>query len=121
LIRIEGKLAELEQRLGEIKTSRALDDQRVADLRRDLDQLKQEVQTSSQALHEVLALLRRLATITPGPEPMQIPDQPQGMDRGFESRPGIIVGPGQLPNGGRMGGPAHNHGPRSTLRPPGAR
>jgi hypothetical protein len=73
LNRIEAKLGELEQRLGESRTSEDLADQRVGQLRRDLDQLKQEVQTSSRAgrqemkdlsraVRELLLLVRRLAT-----------------------------------------------------------
>jgi hypothetical protein len=117
LNRIEGKLVELEQRLGESRTSQALDDQRIADFRRDLDQLKQEVQTSSRAVHEVLVLLRRLARMTQTQEPLQFPTQPQGMDPRFGGGPGMMFRPGQLPNEGQM----HNQGPSSTFRSPGAK
>ena len=120
LNRIEGKLGELERRLGESRTSEDLADQRVAQLRRDLDQLKQEVQTSSRAgrqemqdlsraVGELLLLVRRLATHPQGQEPMQIPVPPQGQDMGFGRGPAIRLGPGQIPNQGQMPGQEHDH------------
>ncbi len=121
LNRIERKLGELEQRLGESRTSQDLADQQVADLRRDLDQLKQEVQTSSRAVREVLLLVRRLATRIQGQQPMQVPVAPQGTDPGFGRGPGILFGPGLIPNQGQMPGLEHNDGPYPTFRPPRAR
>jgi hypothetical protein len=120
LNRIEVKLVELEQRLGESRTSEDVADQRVAQLRRDLDQLKQEVQTSSRAgrqemqdlsraVRELLLLVRWLATHPQGQEPMQTPVPPQGQDMGFGRGPPIRLGPGQIPNQGQMPGQALNH------------
>ena len=121
LNRIERKLGELEQRLGEGRTSQDLADQRVDDLRRDLDQLKLEVQTSSRAVREVLLLVRRLATRTQEPPPMQVPVPPQGTDPGFGRGPGILFGPGPIPKQGQMPGLEHNGGPNPTFRPPRAK
>ena len=121
LNRIERKLGELEQRLGEGRTRQDLADQRVAELRRDLDQLKQEIQTSSQAVREVLLLVRRLATRTQGQQPMQVPVPPQGTDTGFGRGPGLLFGPGLIPNQGQMPRLEHNDGPYPTFRPPRAK
>ena len=112
LARIEARLGELGQRLGEGQSRQDQDDQQLAQLRRDLDRLRQEVEsavrTSKQenqglsiTVREILELLRRLMLHSRMTEPMQvpmpIPGLPQGHEPGLGQRPGMILGPGQVP------------------------
>ena len=84
LARIEARLGEFGQRLGETQPRLDQDDQQVAQLRRDLDGLRQEVkiavraskqesQELSMAVREILQLLRRLTMQSRATEPMQVP------------------------------------------------
>jgi hypothetical protein len=117
LARIEARLGELGQRLGEGQPRQDQDDQRVAQLRGDLDRLRQEVEMAgraskqesqelSVAVREILHLLRRLAMHSRVPEPMPvpvpIPVPPQGPEPGVGQGPGMIAGPGQVPGQARM-------------------
>ncbi len=103
LARIEARLGELGQRLGEGQPRQDQDDPQLAQLRRDLDRLRQEVESAvraskqesqelSVAVREILELLRRLAMRSRAMEPMQvpvpIPVPPQGHEPGTWPRPG---------------------------------
>jgi hypothetical protein len=118
LARIEARLGELGQRLEEAQAGRDQDEQRAAQLRRDLDRLRQEVELAvrasrqeSQALgaaiREILQRLRRQAS-QPGPMemmpvPMPIPVSPSGREPGVGQVPGMIPvpGPDQAPGPAR--------------------
>jgi hypothetical protein len=112
LARIEARLGELGQRLGEGQPRQDQDDQRVAQLRRDLDRLRQEVEIAvrsskqesqelSVAVREILELLRRLT--------IPIPVPPQGHEPGVGQGPGMISGPGQVPGQAQMPGQDHSY------------
>ena len=124
LARIEARLGELGQRLEEGRAGRDQDDQRVAEVRRDLDRLRQEVgmagrasrqevQELGAAVREILQLLRRLAsqsgTMETMPVPVPLPVSPQGQG------PRVGQGPGMIPEPG----PAQLPGPVHTQRAPG--
>jgi hypothetical protein len=119
LARIEARLGELGQRLGEGQPRQDPDDQQVAQVRRDLDRLRQEVESAvraskqesqqlSAAVREILELLRRLTMRSRATEPMQvplpIPFPPQGHEPGVGQGPGMISGPGQVPGQAQMPG-----------------
>jgi hypothetical protein len=119
LARIEARLGELGQRLGEGQPRLDQDDQQVAQLRRDLDGLRQEVkiavrgskqesQELSVAVREILQLLRRLTMHSRTTEPMQfpvpIPFQPHGHEPGVGQGTGMISGPSQVPGQSQMPG-----------------
>ncbi len=110
LARIEARLGELGQRLEEVQTGRDPDDQRVAQVRRDLDRLRQEVEMAGRAsrqegqelgaaVREILQLLRRLAvqsgSMETMPVPVPIPVLPPGHEPGVGQGPGLIPGSGQ--------------------------
>jgi hypothetical protein len=118
LARIEATLGEIGQRLEEGQAGRDQDDQRIAQLRRDLDRLRQEVEMAGRAsrqerqelggaVREILQLLRRLASQSGPMEPMQvpvpIPVSPQGHEAGVGQGPGMMPEPGQA----QMPGTAH--------------
>jgi hypothetical protein len=112
LARIEAGLGELGQRLEQ--AGRAQDDPRIAEVRRDLDRLRREVETAGRAsrqegqemgtaVREILELLRRL-TSQPGtmetmPVPVPIPVSPPGHQPMVGHEPGTIPGhgPAQMP------------------------
>jgi hypothetical protein len=125
LARIEARLGELEQQLGDRQPRQDQDDQQVAQLRRDLDRLrqeaeiavrasKQESQRLSMAVGEILTLLRFLTMHSRGTEPMQvpvpIPVPPLGQEPGVGQGPGMMPGPGQVPGQAQMPGHAQNPG-----------
>jgi hypothetical protein len=109
LARIEARLGELGQRLEGAEAGRGQDDQRVAQVRRDLDRFMQEVEMAGRAsrqegqelgaaVREILQLLRRLSSL-PGPMetlpvPVPIPVSPPGHEPGVGQGPGMIPGPG---------------------------
>jgi hypothetical protein len=124
LARLETRLDEIGQRLGEGTPSADRADPQLTQLRSDLDRLKQEVESASRAgkqemqeltlaVREVLHLLRRLAMRSRVPEPLPVPVPipvlPQGRSRGAERGPGLIPGPVQGPNPGQIQGQAHSH------------
>ena len=124
LARIEARLGELGQRLEAGQAGRDQDDQRVAEVRRDLDRLRQEAGTAgrasrqegqelAQAVREILQLLRRLAsqsgTMETMPVPVTLPVLPPGHGPRVGQGPGMIPEPGP----GQLQGPAH------MQRPPG--
>jgi hypothetical protein len=109
LARIEATLGELGQRLEAVQGGRDQDDQRVAQVRRDLDRLRQEVEMAGRAsrqevqelgaaVREILQLLRRLASqperMEMIPVPVPIPVSPSGPMPGVGQGPGMIPGPG---------------------------
>jgi hypothetical protein len=117
LARIESQLGELGQRLGDGRPRPDQDDPQVAQLRGDLDRLKQEVEIAgrasqqesqelSVAVREILHLLRRLAmhsrATEPIPVPVPIPVPAQGHEPGVGQGPGMITGPGQGPGQAQM-------------------
>jgi hypothetical protein len=124
LARIEARLGELGQRLEEAQAGRAQDDQRVAQVRRDLDQLRQEVETAVRAsrqegqelgaaIREILQLLRRLASKSgpmgamPVPVPVPVPVSPPGHGPGAGQGQGMILGPGAMPGAAQVPGAAY--------------
>jgi hypothetical protein len=122
LARIEARLGELEQQLGQGQPKQDQDDQQVAQLRRELDRLRQEVEIAvrankqesqklSVAIREILDLLRRLLMNSRATEPMQgpvpIPVAPQGHEPGVGQGPGMMSGPGQVQ--GQMPGQDHSY------------
>ena len=124
LARIEARLGELGQRLGEGQPRQDPDDPRVAQLGRDLDRLRQEMEIAgraskqesqelSVAVREILHLLRHLAMHSRAPEPMPvpvpIPVPPQGHEPGMGQGPGMIPGPGPVPGPAQMPGQGHSH------------
>ena len=126
LARIEARLGELGQRLGEGQPRLDQDDQQVAQLRRDLDGLRQEVEIAvraskqesqelSAAVREILQLLRRLTMQSRATQPMQvpvpIPVPPQGHEPGVGQGTGMISGPAQVPGQAQMPGQDHPIGP----------
>jgi hypothetical protein len=119
LARIEARLGELEQQLGQGQPMRDQDDQQVAQLRRDLDRLSQEVEIAvrtrkqesqklSTAVREILELLRRLTMNSGAMAPMQVPGPipipPQGQHPGVGQGPGMMPGPEQVPGQAQMPG-----------------
>lgn len=122
LARIEAQLGELGQRLEGVQAGRGQDDERVAQIRRDLDRLRQEVETAGRvsrqegqqrgaAIREILELLRRLAsqpgTMVPVPVPVPVPISPPGHQLGGGQGQGMILGPGAVPGQGQLPGQAH--------------
>jgi hypothetical protein len=114
LARIEARLGELGQRLEDGQARRDQDDPRVAQIRRDLDRLRQEVELAGRAsrqegqalgaaVREILQLLRRLASqlgpMEMMPVPVPIPVSPSGREPGVGQVPGMIPvpGPDQVP------------------------
>jgi hypothetical protein len=125
LARIEARLGELDQRLEAVQAGRGQDDERVAQVRRDLDRLRQEVETAGRAsrqegrelgaaIREVLQLLRRLASqpasIETIPVPVPIPVSPPG------PMPGVGQGPGMIPGSGRPQVPEMPYSQRASGR-----
>jgi hypothetical protein len=125
LARLEARLGELGQRIGEGQPRQVEDDQQVAQLRRDLDRLRQEVESAgraskqeseglSLAVGEILDLLRRLTMRLRATEPMQLPAPmpvlPQGHEAGFGQGPGMMHGPGQVPGQAQLPGQDHSYG-----------
>jgi hypothetical protein len=119
LARIEARLGELGQRLEEAQAGRAQDDQRVAQVRHDLDRLRQEVEMAGRAsrqegqelgaaVREILRLLRRLAsqsgTMGTMPVPVPIPVLPPGHEPGVGQDPGMIPGQGLVPSPAQVPG-----------------
>ncbi len=119
LARIEARLGEFGQRLGEGQPRMDQDDQQVAQLRLDLDGLRQEVkiavraskqesQELGMAVREILQLLRRLTMQSRAAEPMQvpvpIPFAPNGHGPGVGQGPGMISGPAPVPGQAQMPG-----------------
>ena len=134
LARIEARLAELGRRLEEAAPRQPQGDPRIDQLRRDVEQLgqqaevrarlsRQEFQSLSMVLQEVLQALTRLALTSRGSEPMQVPVPvpvfPQGHTPGLGQGPGMLPGPGQgqTPGQGPSGiDPGHDNrgrGPRN--------
>jgi hypothetical protein len=124
LARIEARLGELGQRLGEKQPGQDPNDPRVAQLAQDLDRLRQEIETAgrtskqqsqelSVAVREIVHLLRRLAMHSRAPEPMQvpvpIPFTPQGHEPGMGQAPGMVPGPGQVPGPAQMPSQGQSH------------
>jgi hypothetical protein len=120
LARIEARLGELGQRVGEGQPRQDPDDPRVAQLARDLDRLRQEMEIAgraskqesqelSLAVREILHILRRLAMHSRAPEPMPVPVPtpfpPQGHEPGMGQGPGMTPRPGPVPGPGQMPGP----------------
>jgi hypothetical protein len=125
LARIEARLGELGQRLGEAQPRQDQDDQQLAQVRRDLDRLRQEVESAvrtskqesqglSVTVREILELLRRLMMHSRMTDPMQvpmpIPGLPQGREPGLGQWPGKIPGPGQVPGQAQMPDQDHSNG-----------
>jgi hypothetical protein len=123
LARIEARLGELGQRLEGARAGREQDDQRVAQVRRDLDRLRQEVEMAGRAsrqegqelgaaVREILQLLRRLASqsgpIETMPVPVPIPVAPPGQEPGVGQGPGLIPGAVPVPGPAQVPGPAHS-------------
>jgi hypothetical protein len=119
LARIEARFGELEQKLGEGQPRPDQGDQQVAQLRGDLDRLrqdmeiavrasKQESQKLSVAVREILELLRSLTINSRATAPMQVPEQipfpPHGHESGVGPGPGMMSGPGQVPGQAQMPG-----------------
>jgi hypothetical protein len=134
LARIEARLAELGRRLEEVAPRQSQGDPSVDQLRRDVEQLgqqaevrarlsRQEFQSLSMVLQEVLQALTRLALTSRGSEPMQVPVPvpvfPEGHTPGLGQGPGMLPGPGQgqTPGQGPSGiDPGHDNrgrGPRN--------
>jgi len=124
LARIEARLGELGLRLGEGQPRQDPDDPRVAQLGRDLDRLRQEMEIAgraskqesqelSVAVREILHLLRRLAMHSRAPEPMPVrvpnPFPPQGREPGMGQGPGMTPGPGSVPGPAQMPGQGQSH------------
>jgi hypothetical protein len=124
LARIEARLGELGQRIGEGQPSPDPGDQRVAQLGRDLTRLRQEVELAARssrqesqelsgAVREILHLLRRLALQAREPEPMPvpvpIPVPSQGHEPGAGPGPSLIPGPGQVSGPAQMPGQNYPH------------
>ena len=124
LARIEARLGELGQRLGEGQPRLNQDDQQVAQLRRDLDGLTQEVkiavqaskqgsQELSAAVREILQLLRRLMMQSRAMQPMQvpvpIPVPPHGQGPGVNQENGMISGPAKVQGQAQMPGLDHSY------------
>ena len=124
LARIEARLGELGQRLEEGQAGRDQDDPRVAQIRRDLDRLRQEVELAVRAsrqegqqlgaaVREILQLLRRLASrsrlMEMMPVPVPIPVSPSGYE------PRVGQGLDMIP----VPGPAQVPGPAATQPAPG--
>jgi hypothetical protein len=123
LARIEARLGQLGRQLEEGLAGRDQDDQRVAQLRRDLDRLRQEVEMAGRAsrqegqalgaaIREILRLLRRLAW-QPGPMemmpvPVPMPVSPSGREPAVGQVPGMIPVPGPVPGPDQAPGPAHS-------------
>jgi hypothetical protein len=115
LARIEARLGELGQRLEEAQAGRAQDDERVAQVRRDLDRLRQEVETAGRAsrqegqelgaaVREILQFLRRLASQSGPMGTMPIPVLPPGHESGVGQNPGMIRGQGLVPSPAQVPG-----------------
>jgi hypothetical protein len=124
LARIEARLGELGQTLGQGQARLDQDDQQVAQLRRDLDGLKQAMnvavqankqgsQELSAAVREILQLLRRLTLQSQTMQPMQVPVpmpfQPHGHEPGVGQGPGMISSPPQVPGQSQLPGQDQSH------------
>jgi hypothetical protein len=119
LARIEARLGELGQRLEQGQARRDQDDQRGAEIQRDLDRLRQQVEMTGRArrqegqelgttVHEMLQLLRRLASQS-GPMqmmPVPVPVPPSTHEQGVGQGPGMIPVPGPAPNPAQVPGTA---------------
>jgi hypothetical protein len=124
LARIEARLGELGQRLGNGQSRQDQDNQSVAQLQRDLDRLRQDVEVSvrtskqesqelSVAVREIRELLRRLTIRSLATEPMQvpvlIPVPLQGHELGVGQNPNMISRPRQVPGQGQMPDQDHSN------------
>ena len=102
---------------------------RVAELGRDLDRLRQEVELAARAsqqesqglgvaVREILSLLRRLAMQSRAAESMQVPVPfpvpSQGREPGAGQGPSLLPGPGQMPGPAQM--PGRNRSPMAPGR-----
>jgi hypothetical protein len=122
LARIEARLGELGQRLEEGQAGRDQDGERSAQIRRDLDRLRQEVELAVRAsrqgdqelgaaVREILQLLRRLASqsgpmeMMPGSVP--IPVSPPGHEPRGGPDPGMFPMPDPVPSPAQVPGGAH--------------
>jgi hypothetical protein len=123
LARIEARLGELGQRLGDGQSRQNQDNQAVALVQRDLDRLRQDAEVSARtskqesqelsvAVREIRELVRRLSTRSRAMEPVQVPVPilvpPQGHELGIGQSPNMISRPGQLPGQGQMPGQDHS-------------
>jgi hypothetical protein len=110
LARIEARLTEVGDRLSEAQSGQNQSDPMIAELRRDIDQLRKEIETTAQTnrqenqelrmvVQEVLQLLRRLSIGPWGPGPMQVPfpEQLQEHQRRGGQRQGVLPGGELLP------------------------
>ena len=124
LARIEARLGEFGQQLGDGRPTQDQDAPQVDQLRQDLDRLRQEVelavraskqesQATSVAVREILELLRRLTmrlrTTDPMQVPLPIPVVPQGHEPGVGQLPGMAPGPEQVPGQAQMPGQDHSY------------
>jgi hypothetical protein len=137
LARIEARLAELGRRLDEVAPRQPQGDPTVDQLRRDVEQLgqqaeararlsRQEFQSLSVVLQEVLQALTRLALTSRGSEPMQVPVPvpvfPEGHTPGLGQVPGMLPGQGQTPGQGPSGmDPGHDNRGRDPRNHPDGR
>jgi hypothetical protein len=122
LARIEARLSELGQRLEEGQAGRDQDDRRDGQIRRDLDRLRQEMETAVRAsrqegqelgaaVREILRLLRHLASRS-GPRemmpvPVPIPVWPSGHEPRVGQGPDLLPVPGPVPSPAQVPGPTH--------------
>jgi hypothetical protein len=119
---IEVRLRELGQRLEEGQAGRDRDGQGVAQVRRDLDRLRQEVELAVRAsrqegqelgaaVREILRLLRRRASqsgpMEMMPVPAPIPVAPSGPEPRVGPGPGMSPVPGSVPSPAQVPGTAH--------------
>jgi hypothetical protein len=122
LARIEARLGELGQRLEGARAGGEPDDEWVAQVRRDLDQLGQEVKMAHRAsrqegqelgaaIREILQLLRHLASqprpIETIPVPVPVPVSPPGRQPGVGQGSGMIPGMDTVPGQGQLPGQAN--------------
>ncbi len=117
LARIEARLGDLEERLGEARSSQTQTqtDPMITELRTDVDRLRRDMENRAQSssqqslemkmvLQEVLQLLRRLASgpWVPGPMQVPVPQLLQEHQRHGVPEQGMMPGAEQLPGQGQM-------------------
>ena len=115
LARIEARLGEVGERLRETQSSQNQSDPRIDELRRDVERLRNEMETRAQSstqeshqlsmvAQEVLQLLRQLAMGPWGPGAMQVPmpEQLQEHQRRAGQGPGLMPGAVPVPGQGPM-------------------
>jgi hypothetical protein len=110
LARIEARLSQLGQRLGDGRASQEPVDASVVELRGDLERMRREMEAGSLArrqevqelravVQEALQLLRSMAmnprTSDPMQVPVPVPFTPQGREPGVGMGSGMLPGPGQ--------------------------